>query len=377
MKKGPVIGASVMLLLAVGIAFWGIAGRARDLVAVTRETRERAVPAVAVIAPERGVPQEEVTLPGTMQAYSDAPIYARTNGYLKRWFANIGAHVHAGQLLAEIDTPEIDQQLQQARADETTAEANAHLASTTADRYRDLIRTDSVSRQDLDVANGTLEARQAAVQSAHANVMRLEQLHAFTRIEAPFAGVITARNIDVGALIDSGSGARELFHIADTARLRVFVNVPQVYSRAAQTGLSAELTLKEFPGRRFTGLLARTSRAIDVASRTLLTEIDVDNAKGELLPGSYCEVHLKLPGPTTTLKLPVNAVIFSTDGLKVAVIEHGNRVALKTVALGRDFGNTVEVVSGLEPNDEVVVNPPDSIAEGQTVRVVAASDNER
>jgi RND family efflux transporter MFP subunit len=377
MKKGPVIGASVMLLLAVGIAFWGIAARARDLVAVTRETRERAVPAVAVISPERGVPQEEVALPGTMQAYSDAPIYARTNGYLKRWYANIGAHVRAGQLLAEIDTPEIDQQLQQARADEATAEANARLASTTADRYRDLIKTDSVSRQDLDVANGTLEARQAAVQSAHANVMRLEQLHAFTRIEAPFAGVITARNVDVGALIDSGSGARELFHVADTGRLRVFVNVPEVYSRAAQTGLSAELTLKEFPGRRFTGLLARTSRAIDVASRTLLTEIDVDNAKDELLPGSYCEVHLKLPGLTTTLKLPVNAIIFSTDGLKAAVIEHGDRVALRTVALGRDFGSTVEVVSGLEASDTVVINPPDSITEGQTVRVVAASDSER
>jgi RND family efflux transporter MFP subunit len=377
MKKGPVIGASVMLLLAVGIAFWGIAGRARDLAAVTTETRDRAVPSVAVISPERGVPQEEVALPGTMQAFSEAPIYARTNGYLKRWYANIGAHVHAGQLLAEIDTPEIDQQLQQARADQASAEANARLASTTADRYRDLIKTDSVSRQDLDVANGTLEARQAAVQSAHANVMRLEQLHAFTRIEAPFAGVITARNVDVGALIDSGSNARELFHIADTARLRVFVNVPEVYSRAAQTGLSAELTLKEFPGRRFTGLLARTSRAIDVASRTLLTEIDVDNAKGELLPGSYCEVHLELPGPTTTLKLPVNAIIFSTDGLKVAAIENGNRVALKTVALGRDFGSTVEVVSGLEPNDEVVLNPPDSIAAGQTVRVVAAPDNER
>jgi RND family efflux transporter MFP subunit len=377
MKKGPVIGASAMLLLAVGIAFWGIAGRARDLVAVTRETRERAVPAVAVISPERGVPQEEVALPGTMQAYSDAPIYARTNGYLKRWYANIGAHVRAGQLLAEIDTPEIDQQLLQGRADQATAEANSRLASTTADRYRDLIKTDSVSRQDLDVANGTLEARQAAVQSAHANVMRLEQLHAFTRIEAPFAGVITARNVDVGALIDSGSGARELFHVADTGRLRVFVNVPEVYSRAAQTGLSAELTLKEFPGRRFTGLLARTSRAIDVASRTLLTEIDVDNAKGELLPGSYCEVHLKLPGPTTTLKLPVNAIIFSTDGLKVAVIEHGNRVALKTVALGRDFGSTVEVVSGLEASDAVVVNPPDSITEGQTVRVVSGQDNDR
>jgi RND family efflux transporter MFP subunit len=362
---------------AIGAAFWGIGTRARALSEVARETRERAVTAVAVVAPERGVPQEEITLPGTMQAYVDAPIYARTNGYLTRWYADIGTHVGAGQLLAEIDTPEIDQQLQQARADQATAEANARLALTTAERYRDLIKTESVARQDLDNANGNLEARQTAVESAHANVMRLEQLHAFTRIEAPFAGVITARNTDVGALIDSGSNARELFHVADTRRLRVFVNVPEVYSRAARTGLRAELTLKEFPGRRFTGTLARTASAIDVASRTLLTEIDVDNAKGELLAGSYCEVHLKLPGAASTLKLPVNAIIFKTDGLQVATVEHGDRIALKTVALGRDFGSTIEVVSGLDPHDAVVINPPDSIAEGQTVRVVTEQGNDR
>ena len=377
MNKGPVIAASLVATAAIGAAFWGIGTRARALSEVARETRERAVTAVAVVAPERGVPQEEITLPGTMQAYVDAPIYARTNGYLTRWYADIGTHVRAGQLLAEIDTPEIDQQLQQARADQATAEANARLALTTAERYRDLIKTESVARQDLDNANGNLEARQTAVESAHANVMRLEQLHAFTRIEAPFAGVITARNTDVGALIDSGSNARELFHVADTRRLRVFVNVPEVYSRAARTGLRAELTLKEFPGRRFTGTLARTASAIDVASRTLLTEIDVDNAKGELLPGSYCEVHLKLPGAASTLKLPVNAIIFKTDGLQVATVEHGDRIALKTVALGRDFGSTIEVVSGLDPRDAVVINPPDSIAEGQTVRVVTEQGNDR
>src|SRR5205085_8604913 len=222
-----------------------------------------------------------------MQAFSDASIYARTSGYLKKWYVDIGAQVRAGQLLADIDTPELDQQLQQARADLATAQANARLAQTTAERYRDLIRSDSVSRQDLDNANGNLEAREAASESARANVKRLEQLQAFRRIEAPFAGVVTARNTDIGALIDSGSNARELFHVAAVHKLRVFVNIPEVHSRAARPGLSADLTLKEFPGRRFTGTLTRTSSAIEVASRTLLTESDVDSARNELLPGSY------------------------------------------------------------------------------------------
>jgi RND family efflux transporter MFP subunit len=332
---------------------------------------------VAVVSPERGVPQEEVVLPGTMQPFVDSPIYARTNGYLRRWYADIGTRVTSGELLAEIDAPEVQQQLQQARADEATEQANARLARITADRYRELIKSESVAQQDLDNANGNLEARLAAVASAHANVMRLEQLQGFARIEAPFAGMITARNTDVGALIDSGSNARELFHIADTRRLRVFVNVPEVYSRSAQAGLHADLTLKEFPGRRFAGMLARTSQSIDVASRTLLTEIDVDNAKSELLPGSYCEVHLKLPGATSTLKLPVNAIVFKTDGLQVATVEHGNRIALKTIVVGRDYGGTIEVVSGLDPDAAVVVNPPDSVAEGQAVRVVADQGSDR
>jgi len=358
------------LLVAVGAVVWGVSTRTRALGVVTQETREMAVPAVAVVTPERGAPHEEIVLPGTIQAFTDAPIYARTNGYLRRWYVDIGAHVRAGQLLAEIDTPELDQQLQAARADLATAQANARLAQTTAERYRDLIKSDSVSRQDLDNANGSLEAREAAVESARANVKRLEQLQAFRRIEAPFAGVVTARNTDIGALIDSGSNAKELFHVAAVNRLRVFVNVPDVYSRAARTGLAADLTLKEFPDRRFTGTLARTSSAIDVASRTLLTEIDVDNAKGELLPGSYAEVHIKLPTAAATLRLPVDALIFKTDGLQVATVDAGNRVALVTVAAGRDFGDTVEIVSGLRGDERVIANPPDSLAPGQVVRVV-------
>jgi len=363
------VGA-IALLAAIGAVMWGVTTRTRALGVVAQETREMAVPAVAVVTPTHGAPQEEIVLPGTMQAFTDAPIYARTNGYLKRWYVDIGARVGPGQLLAEIDTPELDQQLQQARADLSTTQANARLAQTTAERYRDLIKSDSVSRQDLDNANGNLEAREAAVESARANVKRLEQLQAFRRIEAPFAGVITARNTDIGALIDSGSNAKELFHVAAVHRLRVFVNVPEVYSRAARPGLAADLTLKEFPGRRFTGTLARTASAIDVASRTLLTEIDVDNARNELLPGSYAEVHIKLPSATTTLQLPVDALIFKGEGQQVATVDAQNRVALVPVTSGRDFGDLVEILSGLTGDERVISNPPDSLAAGDTVRVV-------
>jgi RND family efflux transporter MFP subunit len=377
MKSRPIVASCALALAAVGAAMWGISTRTRALAEVTKETQEHAITPVAVVSPERGSPQEEISLPGTMQPFVDSPIYARTNGYLMHWYADIGTQVKAGQLLAEIDAPEVEQQLLQARAEEATEQANARLAQTTADRYRELIKTESVARQDLDNANGNLEARQAAVASAHANVVRLERLQGFARIEAPFAGMITARSTDVGALIDSGGTAKELFHIADTRRLRVFVNVPEVYSRHAQAGVQADLTLKEFPGRRFAGAVARTSRSIDVSSRTLLTEIDVDNARGELLPGSYCEVHLRLPGSTSTLKLPVNAIVYKSQGLQVAVVEHGNRIALKTIAVGRDYGDSIEVVSGLDPDAAVVVNPPDSVAEGQAVRIVADQGSDR
>ncbi len=372
MKKGgvgPLVGGGLLLLVAVGLAFWGISTRAKALAVVTRETRELAVPTVSVVRPDKGAPQQEIVLPGTMQAFTDAPIYARTNGYLRKWYADIGTRVHAGQVLADIDTPEIDQQLEQIRADLATAEANLRLAQTTADRYRDLIKSNSVAQQDLDNANGNLEAKQTAVASSRANVKRLEQMHAFGKITSPFDGVVTARNTDVGALIDSGSNAKELFHVASVRRLRVFVNVPELYSRAAHPGMLADLTLDEFPGRRFAATLARTAESIDVASRSLLTEFDVDNPKGELLPGSYAQVHLKLATETSTFKLPVNALIFRTEGLQVATVIGGTRVALTPVTLGRDFGTSVEVITGLAGNEQVIVNPPDSIQTGQTIRI--------
>ncbi len=323
--------------------------------------------------PKMGAPGNEVILPGDIQAFQDSPIYARTNGYLKKWYVDIGAHVKAGQLLAEIETPEVDQQLDQAKADLNTAQANYQLSQITAQRYQDLLKTESVSKQDVDNATGDFAAKKAMVASAESNVKRLEELQSFEKIYAPFEGVITARNTDVGHLINSGAGApaTELFHMAATQKLRVYINVPQQYSPAAKPGLTADLTLQQFPDRRFKGTLVRTANAIDVASRTLLVEVDVDNAGGELLPGSYAEVHLKVPTGPQALIVPVSALIFRSEGLQVATVQNDGRAQLVKITLGRDMGSTVEVTSGLSASDTVIVNPPDSLVTGETVRVVS------
>ncbi|MDE3154618.1 MAG: efflux RND transporter periplasmic adaptor subunit [Acidobacteriota bacterium] len=370
-RTGTLVAVVVVLLAAGGAAWSGIASRARAMETLTRETDEMAITTVAVVTPEKGSPQQEIVLPGTTRAFVDAPIYARTTGYLKARYVDIGSRVRAGQLLAAIDTPEVDQQLQQARADLATAEANERLARTTADRYRNLIGTDAVSRQDLDDANGSLEAKRAIVESAQDNLKRLEQLHAFKRIVAPFAGIITARNVDVGALIDPGGNAKELFHIASTGKLRVYVGVPELYVPLTKPGVTATLTLQEYPGRTFTGSVVRTAGAIDVASRTMQTEVDVANPDGTLLPGSYVQVHFELPTPQSTFRLPINTLIFRGQGLQVAVVRPDGRVALKTVAPGRDFGTSMEILSGLTGHESIVINPPDSIQDGQRVRVAA------
>jgi RND family efflux transporter MFP subunit len=331
-----------------------------------------AVPAVVVIQPKRTAPAQEIVLPANVQAFADAPIYARTNGYLKGWYVDIGTRVKAGQLLAEIDTPEVTQQLRQALADLATAQANLNLSKITADRFAGLLKTDSVSKQESDNAAGDYEAKQANLHSSQANVRRLEELQSFQKIYAPFSGVITARNTDVGALIDSGSsgGARsELFHIVQPDKLRVYVSVPQVYSQAARPGLTANLTLSEFPGRPFAGKLVRTANAIDPSSRTLLVEIAVDNPTGQLFTGSYAEVHLKLPTPASAFILPVNTLLFRAEGLRVATVGEGQKVDLKQITLGHDFGSEVEVVAGLDGKENVIVNPPDSLVTGETVRI--------
>jgi RND family efflux transporter MFP subunit len=362
----------LILVVAVLLVVFGILPRIQARTALRQETARMAVPTVSVVQPKRSAPAQEIVLPANVQAFADAPIYARTNGYLKRWYVDIGSRVKEGQLLAEIDTPEVNQQLRQARADLGTTEANLNLSKITADRYEGLLKTDSVSKQESDNAAGDYAAKQANVQSAQANVKRLEELQQFQRIYAPFAGVITARNTDVGALINSGStggNGNELFHIAQPDKLRVYVSVPQVYSQAAKPGITADLTLAEFPGRRFQGNLVRTANAIDPTSRTLLVEIAVNNPTGQLFTGSYAEVHFKLPTPASSLILPVNTLLFRSEGLRVATVGPDQHVQLKQITLGHDFGSEVEVVAGLDGNESVIINPPDSVVDGETVRI--------
>ena len=363
----------------IGVVISGILPRIQARATLRKETADLAVPTVSVVLPKQSAPAQEIVLPANVQAFADAPIYARTNGYLKRWYADIGAHVKTGQLLAEIETPEIDQQLRHARADLATAEANLNLSKLTAERYRDLLKTDSVSKQEADNAAGDYAAKQAIMQSALANVSRLEQVQSFEKIYAPFDGVITARNTDIGALIDSGSsgGQRtELFHISQPSKLRVYVTVPQAYSQAAKPGLTADLTLSEFPGRRFPGKLVRTANAIDQATRTLLVEILVDNPTGTLFTGAYAEVHLKLPTAVSSLLVPANSLIFRSEGLQVATVRDEHHAELKRITVGHDFGTEVEVVGGLTGNEAVIVNPPDSLVSGQTVRISQTSSPE-
>lgn len=367
---------ALIVLVAAVIVIWGISSRRKANAQLTQETDQLAVPTVAVTHPKRGAPQQEIVIPGNMQPYIDAPIFARTNGYLKKWYADIGANVKSGQLLAEIDSPEVDQQLQQARADLATAQANLSLAEITANRYKDLLKTDSVAQQDVDNATGNYAARKTAVESAQANVKRLQEMQSFEKVYAPFDGMITARNTDIGQLIDSGSSggqARELFHIAAVNPLRVYVNVPQLDSPEIKPGLHADLVLAEFPGRRFQGTVVRSSGAIDATSRTLLTEVDVDNSSHLLKPGGYVEVHLKLPAPVNTFTVPVNATIFKSAGLQLAIVENGKTIHLIPVTPGRDFGTEIEIVAGLKGDESVVLNPSDSLTEGAQVRVASNS----
>lgn len=368
--------AVLAFVVVVALVISGILPRIQARNTLAKETREMAIPNVAVVRPGRSAPSKELVLPANVQAYIDAPIYARTNGYLKKWYADIGTRVTAGQLLAEIETPEVDQQLRQARADLGTAEANLHLAEITSTRYAGLLKTDSVSKQDADNAEGNFAAQRATVQAMEANVKRLEQLQSFEKIYAPFAGVITARRTDIGALIDSGGsgGTRtELFHIAQPDRLRVYVNVPQAYSQAAKPGMTADLALSEFPGQRFPGTLVRTSNAIDQATRTLLVEIAVNNPTGTLLSGAYAEVHLKLPSSASSFTLPATTLLFRSEGLRVVTVIDGQHAQLTPITVGRDYGAEVEVVSGLTGDEYVITNPPDSILSGTEVRVAQPS----
>jgi RND family efflux transporter MFP subunit len=364
-----VLAAAVVFALASQI-YSGIRTRVEAGTRLQQTTEQSAILAVDITHPQSAAPTQEVVLPGSTQAFVDSPIYARTSGYLKRWYFDIGARVKQGDLLAEIDTPEIDQQLRQSRADLDTAKANQDLAQTTADRWQFLLTSGSVSKQETDQAVGNLRAQKATVESNSANVHRLEDLQSFEKVYAPFDGVVTARSTDIGALINAGAGTptQELFHMVSIAKLRLFVAVPEVYSRAARNGAKASLTLDEFPGETFTGTLVRNSNSIDPASRTLNTEVEVDNPTGRLLPGAYVSVHLKLPEVVRSVTIPANALLFRSEGLRVGVVRNGQSV-LVPITIGRDFGSTVEVVSGLNRSESVILNPSDSLVSGTRVRV--------
>jgi len=368
-RTGILVAAAALAALAF-LIYSGIHSRAAAESRLKQRTEEAAIPTVAVVFPREGAPTQEIVLPGNTQAFSDAPIYARTSGYLKHWYFDIGAHVQKGQLLAEIETPEVDQQLQQARADLHTAQANLNIAKITAARWQDLVSTGSVSQQETDQAVSNLSAVTAAAESSAANVRRLEQLQAFEKVYAPFDGIITARHTDIGALIDAGASTqpRELFHMAAIRTLRLYVAVPEVYSRSARSGAPATLTLDEFPGQTFHGTLVRNANSIDIASRTLLVEVDVDNPTGQLLPGAYVFVHLKLPDATRSVTIPSNTLIFRKEGLQVGLVRN-DRAELVPVKIGRDYGSSVEIVSGLQPTDAVIVDPSDSLVAGMPVRL--------
>jgi RND family efflux transporter MFP subunit len=374
-RRGLLI-ALVVAALAAAVLIFGIYSRVKAAGNLRTATQQMAVPSVSVVLPKQTASADEVILPGNIEPYISSPIYARTDGYLKAWYFDIGAHVKKGQLLAIIQTPEVDEQLSQARSTLNTAQANLELAQITRDRYQSLLTKHAVAQQDVDNAVGSYSANKAAVDADMANVRHFEALVSFEKVYAPFDGVITARNTDIGDLINSGSNTAprtDLFDIAQPGVLRVYVNVPEEYSRGVKPGeTGADIALAEFPGQRFPGKLVRTADAINATTRTLLAEVDLDNPKGTLLSGSYAEVHLKIPAQTSTLLLPVNTLIFRSEKLQVGVVKNGT-VALADVTPGHDFGAEIEIVAGLTADDQVVVNPPDSLVSGQEVKIVTAT----
>jgi len=362
--------------VVIAVLAFGILSRVKAAAYLRTVTAQMAVPDVAVVQPKPAAPAQEIILPGNIQPLISSPVYARTDGYLKKWYFDIGAHVKAGQLLATIQSPEIDEQLAQARSNLATAEANLNLAEITKTRYEAMFQKHAVSQQDRDNAEGTYSANKAILDADNANVRHYEALVSFEKVYAPFDGVITARNTDIGDLINAGSSSAaktDLFHIAQTGTLRGYVNVPEEYSRSVKPGqTTADIVLAEFPGQKFPGKVVRTSEAINGTTRTLLTEIDLPNSDNTLLTGSYAEVHLQVPAVVPTFLVPVNTLIFRSEHLQVGVVKKG-KVELTDLTPGHDFGNEIEVVAGLKADDQVVVNPPDSLVSGQQVNIVKAT----
>jgi RND family efflux transporter MFP subunit len=374
-SRKPWLVLTIVVIAVATVFLWGVWSRVRARTALKVETAQVARQAVSVVSPKRTAPAQEIILPGNVQPFITSPIYSRTNGYLRKWYFDIGAHVKQGQLLAVIETPEVDQQLEQSISNLNTAKANLALAEITMNRYQGLVKDNAVAQQLVDNAVGSYNANKATVAANEANVRQLQAMQSFEKIYAPFNGVITARNIDIGDLINSGSSGgvkTDLFHMAQPGTLRVYVNVPEEYSQGVKTGMTADLSLAEFPGRKIQGKLVRTADAINMTTRTLLIEVDVDNPSGTLLTGSYAEVHIAVPSQASTFLLPVNTLIFRSEGLRVGVVRDG-KVALIAVTPGHDFGNEIEIVSGLKPDDQVIINPPDSIVSGQDVQIVQAT----
>jgi RND family efflux transporter MFP subunit len=372
LSKGVWMGLGIIALIVLLVIVFGILARSKSEHALEKETAIAAIPSVNVIYPATSTLSSEIALPGSTQAYTDTPIYARTSGYLKNWYFDIGAHVRKGQLMALIETPEVDQQLQVSQADLKSAQANLDLANVTSNRYQNLLKTNSVSKQETDVAMSDASAKKAAVDAAMAAVRRLEQLQSFEKVYAPFDGIVTVRNVDIGALIQAGENTspKELFHLAAIGKIRVFVSVPEAYSSAVKNGGKATLTLDEYPGRSFVGTITRNSSAIDQSTRTLNVEVDIDNPKGELLPGAYVFVHFKVPEHAASVMIPSNTLLFRAEGLRVGVVRDG-RVQLVPVTIGKDAGANVEISSGLTKNDAVILNPSDSLASGQEVQIAS------
>ena len=371
-KQYSLIAAIVAIVLAV----WGVVSRIHTRSELRRTTTASAVLTVVTAKPQLSDAGNELVLPGIVQAYVESPIYARTNGYVRIWYTDIGARVHKGQLLAEIETPEVDRELAQARADLDTAQANFALSKITNDRWQGLLKTQAVSKQDADNRAGDEAAKTAMVESARQNVQRLSDLESFKRVLAPFDGVVTARNTDVGYLINAGQSPNtELFRVADIHKLRIYAQVPEAYAAVTETGLKAQLHFAERPGKTYDADTVRTSNALDPTARTLQVELQLDNRESQLFPGSYTEIHFKLPSSTDTLRLPANTILFRSDGLQVAVVENQDTIKIKKVVQGRDFGKTVEILTGVDPTDAVVVNPPDSINDGMHVRIAPPPKN--
>jgi RND family efflux transporter MFP subunit len=368
-RAAVICGIGFAILIAI-VTSWGIHTRSVSGAALAKETRAAAIPSVDVVHPSLGAAPDEVQLPASVQGFIDSPVYARTSGYLQHWYADIGTHVKKGELLADIQTPELDQQVQQAQSDLATAQANYQLAQITADRWQKLLLKNAVSKQESDQFSSDLNARRSALSAQEANVRRLQQLQGFEKIYAPFDGVVTARNTDIGDLIQAGANTtpQELFHLSSVDRLRVFVPVPEIYQSVLRSVRQVGLSSDAYPKERFTGTIARSSDAIDPLSRTLRVEVDIENPKTLLLPGAYVFVHLPLPAASQSPTIPSNALLFRQEGLRVGVVRDG-RVQLVPITIGHDYGNTVEVTAGLSPEDQVVVNPSDSLVSGTRVEI--------